>query len=377
MQIVTHLPVSPRAHAALGFYAAPVFSHLLGCATGQRPVHAVNLLGQKTLAGADFKEEYVNVLRLLGVESDGVWQDTDPAHISFIHAVLRNGLQSGWIREKRAEILSCPCGKTELIPDPEHTLPDIALERAYTVDGTNIRCSFCKEIAEQKETPCLFFVMPKDIPIPKRLYPNYALCEYETLRKKFTEKAILVSRTAERNVRFETETNAYWIDTDAAWMPFLSSLAASQGTVQTLLTGHRTLKHALFTIAFAAQAGTGIPENLIALPYVRIDFGSKEAWDGARIVKEYGRKAATYFLAIALGYSAKELIIPSKLFHVLMEIERGEPFETVDASVDIKAILQHCRGKRLQTILPELRRNRGNLASIDRLLLSLIFRDST
>ncbi|MCX6813495.1 MAG: hypothetical protein NTV77_03420 [Candidatus Azambacteria bacterium] len=179
---------------------------------GVKLVLPVNNVGRK--ARGDILSECLDMLNCLQLYPDLVWLDSSSDNKLLVQCFLSVGFENGWITKEEKSIYRCSCGTTEFLNEKEN---------------------------------CLLLELPvlNNCPV---VLPEYAEAEFRENLKFFSGKKILISRGRQSELMASVGGQAFGIDADTYWMCFLRGLFESDYEVETLVLGHRTIKHAVLSL---------------------------------------------------------------------------------------------------------------------------------
>ncbi|MGD0977239.1 MAG: hypothetical protein ABR875_03030 [Minisyncoccia bacterium] len=364
---ITSLPLSPRKNAMLGYYSIPLMVDLLGKMCNQETILALNCLGCK--ADQIAIEEFGSSAYFLGLRGQ-IWQDDNESNKTFVSSVLYQGLSDGWIKEEPRGIWRCGCGKTEVLDEPDN-FTALKSDRIYEITNGKITCRACSEHAENSTEQVLLLCLPIDMKLPQ-VIPRYAECEFSEQFNFFRGKSILISRKFGAGFKTRGFSKDFILDVDFCWMFYLAALWKNGFSVDTVCTGHKTLKQAVLSTIASQLAGIKIPRFIVSLPYVNIDFAGKEIVSTGNILSDYRPNVIRYFLGLVLGNRSKEVSLPSRLLYLIEHsiiIPDGVLKKPVEAITPVE-IWHGCNQQELIKISKKLRRGEfTSLSNMDKRVL--------
>lgn len=340
----------------MGYFEAPVLTGLLAKLQDSGSVLPLNMLGAKRHERSD-PEVLTNFLNRLNLPPTIVWEDSSEDSLKLIEECILTGLKRGWITIEKRELFLCSCGKVEIL-DIEDNLQDFVTDRTiYTKHGETICCKLCNQRTERIEKDCMLLHLP-EASVDLDIYPQYGASEFNELYSSYAGRQLLISRSTPRPLIVNCFGQEYNIDVDMCWMPFLHLLQAQYSKyVETLLAINVTIKQAVLSIMLCRLLESQLPQRLLVLPKLYINFGNNAKLRAEEVLSIYGPKVTQLFICQALGYPAKRLEIPSSLaFWISKSLEPSINYGLQSGKPTIEDLIQENIHANLPHILKSLRK---------------------
>lgn len=371
MKTLATLPLSPRLNPSLGFYTIPVVADVLGKATGGKIVQAVNLVGDKPNAKKQLSK-HLKTLGILGVDTSFLWLDSNHLHFS---ETIAEGFNRGWITEEQIRIWICPCGKTEIPENADNLLWTEFDATTYSLNGGIPLCNLCQKFSVLRQRKRLMLRLPANIPL-FATEPSYAGSECSAIERQFNSRKLSISRERETGLSVNLSGLEYHLDPDLVWMLF-PALASKHfhRPIDVLITGHKTLKHAIIAILVSWQLTGNSPGAVVSLPY--INFRAKRNTKRIdTLLKKHRGLTIRCLLSYALGSKRKELETRSEQLYwiehslsISEEIWASTPFPA-DFIQSIRKLWQTFSQQSMNNLLAKLRGKQfGKLSVEERMIL--------
>jgi len=367
--------MSPRDNAELGFYLLPFIADIIGRCLKTDVVFPINHLGKKAKTASQINE-YLEILRQLGINPINIWIDSDPVNLIFARETIEKAIEEKWIVTETRIVYQCECGKTNFLDEQENFQSGGFQRKVYEIKDGEAICMACQTIARATQRLCLLLNLPVE-KISLKILPEYAAKEGRELLKFLQDKQLLISKNKLSGITVDTSKGQFQVDVDFFWMIFLASLKKYGFSVYTLLCGHKTIKHALLAFLMAQRIGVEVPKYIIAIPYLNIDFGNNKHLLANRLLEEQEQLAIRYFLATTLAAKSKEVVLQSRLLYWISHSIRVDldKFITSDteSEINIENLIAHYNQQRFQSILANLRKNKiSSLSNLDKKLVKII-----
>ncbi len=370
MKVVTTLPISPRLDPLPGFFTIPVVVDVLAKSSGYQAIQAINLFGDKP-NGAKALGLYRKILDRLLLSTDLIWLDSE--HLGIPELILE-GCRNGWVNEKEATSWVCACGKTEILQQAEGLLFDDFAPTTYELVNERPHCKLCGTSASLKTSQHLLLQLPEvaeAIPVQ----PHYAAIEINNLQIRFSRREISISRERETGLSLVRGRNRYHLDPDVTWMLFLALVNSELScSIEALVVGHKTLKHALLGSLVSQQVTGILPRLIVALPYVKLH-GQKATVDMERLLDHHSGETLRCLLSFVLGSKSKELVLPSETIYWIehslrMPLDIQNDIRTTNPSYPPEEIWRAFSRESMNNLLAKLRRKQfQRLTTLEKLVL--------
>lgn len=375
-RVIATLPLSPRQDPVLGYCLTAFAAHIFGSLTGLSSLVALNTKGAKGLSVRD-ADAFTNLLSRIIETPFYIWHDEAQKWAECLTTFSVRGLQEGWLTIEQRETHCCDCGKVEFLPEPLNLVQNDFRRKTYEIQNGMIHCRLCKTIAQLKTSTCLLMQLPRTL-VPVACVPNYAQLEWGGLIRQLCGCKLLVSRTRDTGLPVQIGSSTFFFDVDLCWMlmPFL--LMQEEFEVDTLVCGHKTLKHAFLTVAVSQLMNIREPSTIIAVPYLHVRDIELVELSAEKLLEMYGANTLRVSLAMALGGSGKELtLLEQDLRFADYAMQRFCSTVPVNKFASLKYAWSSLGLQRIRHALAQVRRGHTDHLTMEmRQILSILSRHS-
>lgn len=306
-RVIATLPLSPRQTPVLGYCLSAFATHILGSLTGLSSVIALNTKGARGWSIAD-ADAFTHLVSRITEASFMTWHDEQQEWADHLSAFSAHGLQEGWLTIEERETYCCSCGKVEFLPEPLNLVQNDFRRKTYEIQDGTIYCRLCNTTAYLKKTNCLLMQILQELH-SMSCFPNYAQLEWSGLARQLCGRKFLISRTRDTGMCAQIGSSIFFLDVDLCWMLMPFILAQKGLQIEVLVCGHKTIKHALLTVAVSQLMSVPVPSSIVAVPYLHVRGSHQTENSAEKLLELYGAKAVRVYLAMALGGSAKEITL--------------------------------------------------------------------
>ncbi len=305
--VVSTLPISPRSNLTIGSFTLPVLVDLLAGMCGRDAIVPINILGSKSGA-RESMPEFLAALNVLKVDT-AIWIDEHEVKNQTIQSMMEEGFRQGWLSYEKQALWVCPCGKTEVMDEAESLLVADFTATTYELAAGQITCRLCQQAAVRVVEPRLLMTLPHLSDRAVRWRPSYCEREIKELLEKFRGRKISLSRKRETGLVALVGSESVHLDPDLAWMMCPAILEQSRGVqIETLVVGHKTIKHAAYSLLCSSLLGATLPKLVLSAPYMSV--GEKPY--SFREASTRNPETLRCLLAFALGSRKKSITLDSK-----------------------------------------------------------------
>lgn len=328
IDVITHLPSTPKLDPRIGHWALPVVvDSLKTIETHQESVTTFNNIGRRSKDETTINDN-LQTMSNLGIDSR-YYIDNEPTHLSFINDFLAKGLKENWIRVDEKEVYISDDKRIQFLKTDEnlHSSMNERGDNLYTVkNGRVYDLNSGSEITPRK-LKVLLLTLPEIDPKNINILPEYGKSEFTELVKNYSNREILISRVDEKPIKFSISGLEYFIDIDVCWANFMNIFKEIYDiNPKTLVVVNRSIKKAVLSFMVTQLYSQQTPENLLVIP--RSSIVSDEDQEQKNISKyffeSFGYQSARVLLTLGLGSHNKDLQIPSTMIYWLKRsLEEG------------------------------------------------------
>jgi len=252
--VATTFPIGARDYTPkLGLMTTSLVTDILSRRySNVDSVVAINLLDSYANR-QDKLEPLLDAHNRLSINVRNAWIDNDPDNMRKLTSTIDKLSDLGVLRCDSRDVLICSdgCQRVEMLAD-SLIFP---VGRMYHMDGGNIICNHCNQMAIVRKTNVLVVDFPSGIQVPE-IYPSNMKKDSEELMERITKNSLLVSRTRDTGIIYAKEGRKYNLDVDFFWMNYLDSISNVDDSV--ILTGSNHIRRHLMTISALFESVRGV-----------------------------------------------------------------------------------------------------------------------
>lgn len=286
--IVTTMPIKPQPKTNIGMCFAPLISEVVAKNLGCKSILSTNLLHS-------YKNEnellpvYTKTLEELGIEYDHLFVDKE--HADILLDCIKELIKQKKVVEKESTVLSCPCGKVDIIEQGVRKFDNGDL---YTKQGNSIYCKLCGGECKPHSRTDLYLYLDYNEKYDVNIIPNFLNLDFSHFYKSLPGKYILVSKNRDTGYKVKALSgNEYNLDIDLLWMNYIQCFDEEN---QILIASNHQLFE-MFILNYINNISSKKNLSFIATPYM-----NKTALD---IFSELEKFNDELYKKIALLYTLK------------------------------------------------------------------------
>lgn len=257
--IVTTMPIKPQPKTNIGMCFAPLVSEIVAKNLECKSILSTNLLHSYKNEN-EFLPVYTKTLEEFGIEYDELFVDKE--HVDILLECINELIKQKKIVEKENTVLSCPCGKVDII---EQGIRNFDSGDLYIKQGNNIYCKLCGGKCKLHSRTDLYLYLDYNGIYNVDIIPNFLNLDLSHFYKSLPGNYILVSKNRETGYKIKALSgNEYNLDIDLLWMNYIQCFNEEN---QILIASNHQLFE-MFILNYINNISGEKNLNFIATPYM-------------------------------------------------------------------------------------------------------------